>query len=813
MNSIKRSIALLLGSVFVFGMFSAFMAVAAAETATELRITFVGDEADKPGFAQSIISVTPGDGAPVSGYYLVYYTDGNETLENYDELASIPMTDGGTVTYNVPDGIMIPVGAKGIAVFESTTRFLDSAPSLKDAVATAEIPESKQLTSLGTPEFSFGAVSDVHMNYEQYERGAYQKWANALEFYSKAGIEYVIVAGDMTGDRGETPDLEEQYQQYLDILNASDIAFDNVIECIGNHGNTSADIGLFTQYLTGAGEVHPYENSPYFHVLLKGDSGERDNLFIIMRQEIDATGESSTKDNFSEAQIDWLEGLLEAYADTDTNIFILEHSPFLNYGAGDRKNGGYTAVVTFKEEYPQTMRLKGLLETYKDVILMSGHTHVSLYDGCNYSDEYNEFARTVHIGSTSQPCGYGGGSVYTRSTDGRYEVTPDYGSEGYTVEVYSDYIVYTGYNLSTGKIIPAACLLIPTKAYGGPGNPNLPKDPSDVFEGSGTVDDPYIIASADDFMAFTAGFNASSSTVQSEMYGYGKYFLQTADIDMTNYYGYEGTEANGNGKCYFAGIYNGNGYSLNVNINGTNQRSVFPYVYGTICNLVIKGSVTSEVSAQPVRTLYGSIINCVFDVDVFSNQIANGIIYSNYGYVYNVYSFGSMTGTDIYPVASNDTSKNYFNVYYSRTAGNGTELSDEYGTKSSDLTAIAAAFNNKSASGYTDALSKLGGFEIREVSVINNCLVFAHSGSSEAPETKTYALGDINTDGTVNQYDYILAKRAHFNTVTLTDVQKRIGDMNGDNLNNQYDYILVKRIHFKNYSTDKTVEVRPDELI
>ena len=78
---------------------------------------------------------------------------------------------------------------------------------------------------------------------------------------------------------------------------------------------------------------------------------------------------------------------------------------------------------------------------------------------------------------------------------------------------------------------------------------------------------------------------------------------------------------------------------------------------------------------------------------------------------------------------------------------------------------------------------------------------------SDEPETATYALGDINMDGTVNQYDYILAKRAHFNTITFNENQKLLGDMDEDGDNDQYDYILIKRIHFKNYSTDKTVEI------
>jgi len=73
--------------------------------------------------------------------------------------------------------------------------------------------------------------------------------------------------------------------------------------------------------------------------------------------------------------------------------------------------------------------------------------------------------------------------------------------------------------------------------------------------------------------------------------------------------------------------------------------------------------------------------------------------------------------------------------------------------------------------------------------------------------TKAYALGDINMDEKVNQYDYILAKRAHFETITLNDNQKLLGDMDENGKNNQYDYILIKRIHFKNYSTDKTVDI------
>ena len=234
---------------------------------------------------------------------------------------------------------------------------------------------------------------------------------------------------------------------------------------IGNHGNTPADIHLLDTYLGTDDEVHPYKSSPYFYILKEGDEGERDTLWIFTAQEMNAPGDSAKYDNFSKAQMDWVEGLLTQYGNTETNIFMCIHAPFLNYGAGDRKNGGYTACITFKEEYTQTMRLKSLLETYKDVIVMSGHTHVTMYEGVNYSNENGAFARTVHTGSNCQPCGYEEGSnSLTRSYDGRYNVTPEYGSEGYTVEIYEDFIIYTGYNFSTGKKIPAACLILPVKS-------------------------------------------------------------------------------------------------------------------------------------------------------------------------------------------------------------------------------------------------------------------------------------------------------------------------------------------------------------
>ncbi len=62
-----------------------------------------------------------------------------------------------------------------------------------------------------------------------------------------------------------------------------------------------------------------------------------------------------------------------------------------------------------------------------------------------------------------------------------------------------------------------------------------------------------------------------------------------------------------------------------------------------------------------------------------------------------------------------------------------------------------------------------------------------------------YTLGDINSDGAINQYDYILVKRHYFGTRYLTDDEMLPADVNKDGAINQYDYILIKRHYFGTY--------------
>lgn len=727
-KNILRVLSLFLACTIAMMAFPTVVSV--AENNISVAYEFIGDNAKRAGFAQGIITVE-NNNSDFSGYYLVYYTSGNDILTGYDELASIK-NSANKVFFEIPDGIMIPEGATGIAVFESDTHFLDNPPNIASAVAKCAIPAEKQL-NLGDAEVTFGTASDVHMNYEYYGRSAYSKWSTILDFYAENNASYVIVTGDMTGDASDPTPLLQQYEDYVDLINDSEISIDSVYESIGNHGNTPNDLGMFSEYTEGSDEVHPYDHSPYFYVLKKGVNGAKDNLFVFLWQELSSAGQSAKIDNFSQAQIDWLAGVLDEYDNESTNIFLIAHSPFLNYGAGDRyKGGGYTALTTFSTDFAQNMRLKGLLQYHKDVIVMSGHTHLTLYDGQNYSDVNNEFARTVHVSSTCWPRAYNADATSCPAgTDGRKSAGTDYGSEAYLVSVYADYIVYTGYNMTTGKIIPAACLIMPTKTYDAP-------TPDESFEGSGTKDDPYLIQNEQDFLLLTSGFNANTSSEVEKMYGYGKYFLQTNDIDLTKIKAYCGTNASGAKNPYdsasnyyksaFAGTYNGDGYSIKINIDAPDdQRSVFPYLYGTIVNTVIKGKIVADGAVQPIRTSRGNIINCYFDLEL-SASMTNGGLYTNYNYVYNLYTRGKIiSSTNIAPFAASDNASAVVaNVYCCYTDASGAVVADDVAITAASPKTVVSAFNDRTSDNYNTAKDLLDGIPLCEAFADGTGIGFTH---------------------------------------------------------------------------------------
>ena len=121
------------------------------------------------------------------------------------------------------------------------------------------------------------------------------------------------------------------------------------------------------------------------------------------------------------------------------------------------------------------------------------------------------------------------------------------------------------------------------------------------LNGKGTQADPYLINTAEDF------YNLTMVMAGGESFQ-GKYFRQTANIDMTTISYYSGVAS----PNVFAGTYDGYGHTINANIK-SNECSFFPYVSGTIMNLVTTGSIANGGHTggicRSVR-VNGLILNC-----------------------------------------------------------------------------------------------------------------------------------------------------------------------------------------------------------
>lgn len=86
--------------------------------------------------------------------------------------------------------------------------------------------------------------------------------------------------------------------------------------------------------------------------------------------------------------------------------------------------------------------------------------------------------------------------------------------------------------------------------------------------------------------------------------------------------------------------------------------------------------------------------------------------------------------------------------------------------------------------------------------------VIPFSVSAVTPEPPYY-IGDINCDGCVDMFDYLLIKSIYFEQYTPSDAESKIADINGDNSIDMFDYLLVKRAYF----TDALIKNRKGATI
>lgn len=192
---------------------------------------------------------------------------------------------------------------------------------------------------------------------------------------------------------------------------------------------------------------------------------------------------------------------------------------------------------------------------------------------------------------------------------------------------------------------------------------SLGADPALTLQGSGTAADPWIIASKDNLVELA---NACSNAATGANAGHfdGKYFKQTADIDMSGVTGFYGIGSApitvGSGTAYyFGGNYDGGNYRIkNLNVDaivykadgtvestGANKTRQYSGLFGAVKNGSVKnviidksctflfyangGAIVGRVDATATGGV--TISNCINEADIkaYNNNIGGIVGYAN----------------------------------------------------------------------------------------------------------------------------------------------------------------------------------------
>lgn len=273
----------------------------------------------------------------------------------------------------------------------------------------------------GQKQYSFGALSDVHIVYST----AQTDFQKALTYLNETeDVEFTCVCGDLT-ENGSAEQLAV-YKSYVDTYSADT----PVYAIAGNHESTNEP--------TTTAKIQPYTGQPLYYSFNHGN-----DVFIML-------GEYRWNNSylFTDEELQWLYETLEA--NRNKRCFVFFH--VFPWGDSGNANGAYQNDLF---SGTQGNVFKSLMTHYKNVTLFHGHSHFKFYlqeedPKANYSNAFGY--RSVHIPSLAVPRDIVDGS--------RVDIYAD--SEGYVVDVYSDGIHLRGRDFVKGEFLPIASYWLDT---------------------------------------------------------------------------------------------------------------------------------------------------------------------------------------------------------------------------------------------------------------------------------------------------------------------------------------------------------------
>ena len=344
------------------------------ETPVNVNISyeFSGNEANRAGYAEGVVTLSGGDSREL---YEMYWCNASGKLTGYKALATLT---GANKTLTIGENVMIPAGADRLCAY------------VGDQLVASYMLDSKAHNA--QVKTKFAVLSDVHTNYSSGE--TYLR--TVLKKLQAEGVGYVIITGDIAEGNAE-------WAKYVSAV--EDSGFTGlVLASAGNHDHAAEAKVQFRAHaiydgaartwvalsdapayfantyagsLAVAAEYSDMENKEAMYYLVTID----DNAYIFMNQELSNPNYTNHEDNFSRAQLNFVEDALYRYSKTH-NVFIAQHAGIDEFVV----NAGDGHSIQTYDTFPYAKRFAELLKAYPEAIWVSGHSHYEFSEAVQFLD-------------------------------------------------------------------------------------------------------------------------------------------------------------------------------------------------------------------------------------------------------------------------------------------------------------------------------------------------------------------------------------------------------------------------------------------
>ena len=189
--------------------------------------------------------------------------------------------------------------------------------------------------------------------------------------------------------------------------------------------------------------------------------------------------------------------------------------------------------------------------------------------------------------------------------------------------------------------------LTPAFADGGAVSPQSASGEGPFAGGTGTADDPYQIATADDLREFAKLVNGTDGNSADP----GAHAKLMNNIDLNGSEENPWTPIGNSIDNPYEGTFNGDGHTISGLYINTDDQGLFGYVSGTVQNLSVSGTVSGGMFVGGIAGQnLGNVINCAFSGSVSGVSFVGGVVGYNgsSGTVKNCYNTGAVSGSGLY---------------------------------------------------------------------------------------------------------------------------------------------------------------------